>query len=64
MSRKQISAGTTAKFLKDINDNFVDLYENKQDKLAPSQRRNIYYGSSAPSSAVGEEGDIYVQYTI
>lgn len=53
MAQKQITTGTTKKFLQDINDNFDELYGMSQ---------NITYGTSAPSNAMGNDGDIYIQY--
>lgn len=53
MARKQISQGTTKQFLEDINNNFEELY---------TLTKNITFGTEAPDSADGDDGDIYIQY--
>lgn len=56
MAKKQITTGTTKKFLQDINDNFNELYDMGQNIT------NITYGTSAPSDTIGNNGDVYIQY--
>ena len=53
MAQKEITTGTTKKFLQDINDNFDELYNMAQ---------NITYGTAIPLDTMGEDGDIYIQY--
>lgn len=53
MEIREIEAGTTAKFLDDINHNFEELYDN-----SPS----ILFGADEPDSTQGKVGDIYIQY--
>ena len=57
----QIIAGTTTKFLNDINENFLRLNSSKQDNLTTEQKRKIYYGTTEPSQDFGQDGDIYIQ---
>ena len=56
MAQKQITTGTTKKFLQDINDNFNELYGFYD------MRQKIIYGIDAPSNTIGNNGDVYIQY--
>lgn len=60
----EIIAGTTKKFLADINANFNNIkqeLDNKQDRLSFEQQRTIYSGTTEPNSSIGQNGDIYIQ---
>ena len=53
MARQEVTTGTTSNFLQQINDNFIELYGGFH---------KVFSGTDIPSSALGEEGDIYIQY--
>ena len=60
----EIIAGTTKKFLEDINTNFNNIkieLDNKQENLSNEQKRNIIYGFNEPDPTLGHNGDIYIQ---
>ena len=60
----EIIAGTTKKFLEDINNNFNNIkieLGNKQENLSNEQKRNIIYGFDEPNPTLGQNGDIYIQ---
>lgn len=56
MARKEITTGTTKKFLQDINENFEEVY------TLINNINNISFGTNPPDITEGEEGDIYIQY--
>ena len=53
MARQEVTTGTTSNFLQQINDNFIELYGGFH---------KVFSGTDIPSFALGEEGDIYIQY--
>lgn len=53
MARQDVTAGTTSDFLRQINENFTELYGGFHI---------VYSGIDIPSPTLGKEGDIYIQY--